>query len=157
MPQAGFCWPALASRLCMQAQHFPAERPLTAITKALLHSLLLSELYPDISLCVINCLSHSAIQLQDFYPMSHLPPPPPPSPRQKGFVFSFFALLCFVSLCFVSVQETAKHVSLSSGIPVLWTTAPYANLFHKEFSGHSDLSYTRFYLLAMKDLLPSFW
>lgn len=78
--------------LHMQAQYFPAEGILTAMTKILLQSVLLSELYPDISLYVINFLSYSVSQLQDFYPMTHLPP------CQKGFVFF---LLCFASLCFV--------------------------------------------------------
>lgn len=157
MPQAGFCWPALASRLCMQAQHFPAERPLTAITKALLHSLLLSELYPDISLCVINCLSHSAIQLQDFYPMSHLPPPPPPPPAKKALFFP--SLLCFVLFRFALFlcKRQPNTLAFLQGFPYSGQLHHTQIFFHKEFSGHSDLSYTRFYLLAMKDLLPSFW
>lgn len=49
VPQAGFLWPGCVPGLRMQAQHFPAEGTLTAMTKPLLHSLFLSEQYPDIS------------------------------------------------------------------------------------------------------------
>lgn len=78
------------------------------MTKTLLHSLLLSDLYPDISLDVINCLSYSAIQLQDFYSMSHLPP------CQKGFVFSFF--VCFtLFLC----NRQPNTLAFLQGFPIL--------------------------------------
>lgn len=117
----------LLTRTCAQAVRansaLPAEGTLTAMTKPLLHCLLLSELYPDISLHIINFLSYSVSQLQDFYPMTHLPP------CQRGFIFP--SLFCFSLFCFC-VTKTAKHVSLSSGTPIFWATVPYANLSGKE-------------------------
>lgn len=83
------------ARAVLQGQHFPAEGTLSAMTKPLLHSLLLSEVYPDVSLYIINFLSYSVSQLQDFYSMTHL------APCQKGFVFP--SLFCFALICFVSL------------------------------------------------------
>lgn len=135
---------------CAARSAFPAEGTLTAMTKPLLHSLLLSELYPDISLYIINFLSYSVSQLQDFSSMTHS------APCQKGFVFSFFVLFYFDLFCF-SVTKAAKHISLSLGIPVFWATVTYANLSQKELSRPSNLNYTRFYFMAVRDWLPSFW
>lgn len=147
IPQAGFLWAGHVPGLYVQAQHFPAEGTLTAMTKPLLHSLLLSELYIDISLYVINFLSYSVSQLQDFYPMIHLAL----LPKRLCFFPLCFALFCFC------VTKTAKHVSLPLGIPVLWATVPYANLSQKEFSRPSTLNYTCFYFMAALDQLRSFW
>lgn len=72
-----------------------------------------------------------------------------------------YATLCFVLFCFVlfcfCVTKTAKHVSLSFGIPIFWAIVPYAHLSQKEFSRPSNLNYTRFYFMAVRDQLLSFW
>lgn len=150
MPQAGFLQPGHLPRLCMQAQHIFAEGMLTAMSKPLLQSRLLSELYPDIFLYVINFLSYSVSQLQDSYPMTYLLSLLP----KRLFFFPFFFIVVLFCFC---VTKTAKHVSLSLGIPVLRVTVPSADLSQKEFSRPSYLNYTRFCFIDGQGKFCSFW